>query len=163
MARSPEAQTLLIVSEETSLGMPGLDLRLARRDLPLAGLQHLAHHDVLDLLRLDPGALERGLDRDAPELGGVERREAAAHLADRRACGAEDHSLGHGGEALLGRNEVRARDAENASDAERMVSCRYVDVSAHNEPGGSTGADTVAVGIFEGEETPPGCPARRRS
>ena len=95
MARSPEAQTLLIVSEETSLGMPGFDLRLARGDLPLAGLQHLAHHDVLDLLGLDPGALQRGLDRDRPELGGVERRQPASHLADRRACGAEDHGLSH--------------------------------------------------------------------
>ena len=73
VARSPEAQTLLIVSEETSLGMPGLDLRLTRGDLPLAGLQHLAHDDVLDLLGLDAGALQRGLDRDRPELGGVER------------------------------------------------------------------------------------------
>ena len=35
-ARMPDAQTLLIVSEETSFGMPGLDLRLARGDLALA-------------------------------------------------------------------------------------------------------------------------------
>ena len=86
---------MLIVSEETSFGMPAVDLRLARGDLALAGLQHLAHDDVLDLLGLDAGALERGLDRDAAELGGVERREAAAHLADRGAGGAEDHGLGH--------------------------------------------------------------------
>ena len=50
-ARTPEAQTLLIVSEETSFGIPAVDLRLARRDLALAGLQHLAHDDVLDLAR----------------------------------------------------------------------------------------------------------------
>ena len=94
-ARTLEAQTLLMVSEETSFGMPRLDLRLARRDLALAGLEHLAHDHVLDLLGLDVGALERGLDRDAAELGGVEGRQAAAHLADRGAGGAEDHGLGH--------------------------------------------------------------------
>ena len=87
---------MLIVSEETSLGIPRLDLRLARGDLPLAGLQHLAHDHVLDLLGLDVGALERGLDRGAAELGGVEGGEAAAELADGRAGGAEDHGLGHG-------------------------------------------------------------------
>ena len=48
------------------LGDPGLDLGLAGRDLPLAGLQHLAHDHVLDLVRLDLGALERGLDRGPP-------------------------------------------------------------------------------------------------
>ena len=91
----PEAHTLLIVSEETSFGIPRLDLRLARGDLALAGLEHLAHDDVLDLLRLDVGALERGLDGGAAELGRVERGEAAAELADRRARGAEDDGLGH--------------------------------------------------------------------
>ena len=55
------------------LGDAGFDLRLARGDLPLAGLQHLTHHDVLDLRGLDPGALQSGLDRDRPELGGIQR------------------------------------------------------------------------------------------
>ena len=50
----------------------GLDLRLARGDLALAGLQDLAHDDVLDLLGGDVGALERGLDREPAELGGVD-------------------------------------------------------------------------------------------
>ena len=86
---------MLIVSLEDLLRDAGLDLRLARGDLALAGLQHLAHHDVLDLLGLDPGALQRGLDRDAAELGRVERGQAAAHLADGGAGGAEDHGLGH--------------------------------------------------------------------
>ena len=39
---------------------PGLDLRLARGDLALAGLQHLAVDHLLDLVGLDLGALERG-------------------------------------------------------------------------------------------------------
>ena len=73
------------------LGDAGLDLGLARGDLPLAGLEDLPHHDVLDLVRLDPGALEGRLDRDPPELRGLERGEAPAELADRGAGGAEDH------------------------------------------------------------------------
>ena len=65
---------------------PALDLRLARGDLALAGLEHLAHHDVLDLLGRDVGALERGLDRGAAELGGVERWRGRRR-ACRSACG----------------------------------------------------------------------------
>ena len=64
----------------------GLDLGLARGDLPLAGLEHLAHHDVLDLVRLDAGALEGRLDRDparAPWPGARRGRRRAC----RRACG----------------------------------------------------------------------------
>jgi hypothetical protein len=57
------------------LGDAGLDLRLARRDLALTGLEHLAHDDVLDLLGLDVRALERALDRGPAELRGVERCE----------------------------------------------------------------------------------------
>jgi hypothetical protein len=37
-----------------------------------AGLQHLSHDHVLDLVAGDAGALERGLDRDAAEVGGRE-------------------------------------------------------------------------------------------
>ena len=62
----------------------------------MAGLQHLAHDDVLDLLGRHVGTLERGPDRGATELGGIDRRETAAELADRRAGGGEDHCLGHG-------------------------------------------------------------------
>ena len=74
---------------------PGLDLRLARGDLPLAGLQHLAVDHLLDLLGLDAGALERGGDRLAAELGRALGREGAAHLAERGAGGSEDHGAGH--------------------------------------------------------------------
>ncbi len=68
-----------------------LDLGLARGDLALAGLQDLAEDDLLDLLGADAGALQRGLDRDAAELGRFERGEGAAHLADRGARGTKDH------------------------------------------------------------------------
>ena len=73
-----------------------LDLRLARGDLALAGLQDLAHDHVLDLIPADVRALQRGLDRDAAQLRGVERGQAPAHLPDRGAGGAEDDGLGHG-------------------------------------------------------------------
>ena len=95
-ARMPDAQTLLIVSEETSLRDPGLDLGLARGDLALAGLDDLAHDDVLDLLGSDLGALERGLDRACRRARWRPGREAAAELADRGAGGREDDGLGHG-------------------------------------------------------------------
>jgi hypothetical protein len=63
-------QTLLIVSDETSFGDAGRRSGPWRDgNLTLAGLDHRAHHDVLDLLGLDRGALERGLDGDATELG----------------------------------------------------------------------------------------------
>ena len=81
----PEAQTLLIVSEGTSLRDAALDLGLARGDLALAGLQDLAEDDLLDLLGLDPGALQRGLDRVAAEVGGVERGRAPRPSC-RRGC-----------------------------------------------------------------------------
>ena len=80
------------------LGDAALDLGLARGDLPLAGLQHLAIGNGLDLVGLDARALERLGDRDAAEVGRVERGERAAELADGRASGGEDHGLGHGGE-----------------------------------------------------------------
>ena len=73
------------------LGDAALDLGLARGDLPLAGLQDLAEDDLLDLLRVDAGALQRRLDHLAAEVGGVERGEAAAHLAEGGARGSEDH------------------------------------------------------------------------
>jgi hypothetical protein len=50
---------------------------------------------VLDLLGRDIGALERGLDGDAAEIGGMERRKAAPELADRRSRAAQDHGSRH--------------------------------------------------------------------
>ena len=77
------------------LGDPGLDLGLARGDLALAGLEDLAHDDVLHLVGRDVGALERRGDGGRAELGGIDGRQAAAELADGRAGGTEDHGLGH--------------------------------------------------------------------
>ena len=74
---------------------PGLDLRLTAGDLALGRLEHRAHHDVLDLLRRDIGALQRFADRDAAEMRGGERRQTPAQLADRRARAAQDHGSRH--------------------------------------------------------------------
>jgi hypothetical protein len=48
---------------------PGAERGLARRRLALAGGQHAAHDHFIDLFRLEAGALDGGLDRDAAELG----------------------------------------------------------------------------------------------
>ena len=87
-----------------------LDLGLARGDLALAGLQDLAEDDLLDLLGVDAGALQRGLDRVAAEVGGVERGEGAAHLAEGRARGSEDDCAGHLAAFLFGLCRVSARE-----------------------------------------------------
>jgi leucyl aminopeptidase len=51
---------------------------------------------------------------------------------------------------------MRGPDAENASEVDKVGT--DVDVSATTQPGASTDADTVAVGIFEGGEAPSGLP-----
>ena len=68
----------------------GLHGSLAARHLTLTGHQHLAHDDVLDLVGRHAGTLECGLDGEAAEIGSAERRECAAHLADRRASSGDD-------------------------------------------------------------------------
>ncbi len=67
---------------------------------PCAGLEHLAHDHVVDLLGADAGALERGLDREPAEVGGAEAGERAGELADRRAGRRDDDGTGHGGPPL---------------------------------------------------------------
>ena len=67
----PDAQTLLIGLGGDLLRDSALDLRLARGNLALAGLQDLAEDHVLDLVGVDLGALERGLDHVSAEVGRV--------------------------------------------------------------------------------------------
>ena len=81
----------------------GLDLRLAARDLPLTGLEHLPEYHVLNLIRLYLRALEGGCDGGAAEVSGIEGGQAAAELPERGAGGAEDHGLGHWLVSLPGR------------------------------------------------------------
>ena len=57
MARRPEPQTWLRPQAVASLGRPALIDGLAGGVLALAGGQHLAENDLVDLARLDAGAL----------------------------------------------------------------------------------------------------------
>ena len=133
-ARMPDAQTLLIVSEETSFGIPALICAWREGIWPWPACSTWPMTTCSHLLGLDVGALERGRDRDAAELGGVEGRQAAAQLADGRAGGAEDHGLGH----------RRWHSVVSAT-------CRCdVRVDYDRNPP-ETGADTIVVGVFEGE------------
>ena len=74
---------------------PGLDLRLARGDLSLPGLQHLAVNHLLDLIGRDLGALQRRSDRGSAELHRALRGQRPRHLRERGASGAEDDCLRH--------------------------------------------------------------------
>src|SRR5439155_16685237 len=53
----------------------------------------VAHEDLVDLIDLDAGTLERATDRDRSELGRGERREHTEERADRRARAAEDDDV----------------------------------------------------------------------
>ncbi len=106
-ARMPEAQTLLIVSEPMCSGHADAERDLARRDVAGAGLHDLADHGVVDVARLDLGALQRGRGRDDAELHRRARRERAAQTAEGRARGGEDHGVG----TAAGYRARRDRDA----------------------------------------------------
>ena len=71
----------------------------------LTGLEHLTHHDLLDLLGIHVCALERAGDRLAAQVRRVEARERASELPERRAGGAEDHGLWHVVKPRFGRVE----------------------------------------------------------
>ena len=73
-----------------------LDRRLAARHLALAGHQHLAHDDVVDLVGRHAGPLEGGGDGGAAEVGGGQRGERAGHLPDRGAGAGDDVGTWHG-------------------------------------------------------------------
>ena len=59
----PERHTLLMVIDGHRHRDAGLHRGLARGHLARAGLEHLAHDHVVDLLGADAAARERGLDR----------------------------------------------------------------------------------------------------
>ena len=122
----------------------GLDLGLARGDLPLAGLQHLAVDDLLDLVRLDLGALERRGDRVAAEVGRVERGEPAAHLPERGAGGGEDHGLRHrrlSSRAPIGRPVQAGIDSRSARAVPPVYARAPVQVEVADKPLAEVEAD----------------------
>ena len=91
IALSPEPQTRLIVVALVVSGSPAGEGRLAGRRLADAGLEDLAHQDLVDRRALgQAGSLHGGPDGDAAELGGGHAAQRAAELADRGALGADD-------------------------------------------------------------------------
>ena len=132
-----------------------LDLRLARGDLALARLEHLADHDLLTCSGFDLGALERRGDRVAAQIGRVEACERAAQLAERRAGGAEDHGLWHVVEPRFCRDCRRFAAAAEGVTAEPILppDARLL---PPGRPAGHVDADTLCVGLFEDDEAPDG-------
>jgi hypothetical protein len=59
------------------------------------GLDDLAHDHVVGLVAGDAGALQRGLDRDAAEVGGREVLERAEQPPHGGAGAADDDRAGH--------------------------------------------------------------------
>ncbi len=49
-------------------------------------------------------------------------------------------------------------EARHNHPVPQQISCRTVNISATTRPGASTDADTIAVGIFDGEDAPSGLP-----
>ena len=125
---------------------PGLDLGLARGDLPLAGLQHLAVDDALDLIGLDLGALERLGDRGAAEIGGVEGARAR-RPSSRRGCGRWRGSR-------LRRHVSRRIGVGNDSDRLDSYASPPLRVEVADKPLAEVEADLLAFLLFEGDELP---------
>ena len=99
--------------------MPPLTRGLAGGDLAGAGLEHLAHDHVVDLVAGDAGLLQRGLDRDAAEVGGGLVLEPPEQPADRRASAGDDHGSGHDGLLLSMGREPAARTDTQPPAADR--------------------------------------------
>ena len=78
----------------------GVDRGLPRGDLTGAGLEHLAHDDVLDLLRRHTGPLQSGSDRHSAELGSGELLQPAEQAADGRTSARNDHRSSHHGHSI---------------------------------------------------------------
>src|SRR6185503_571004 len=76
---------------------PSAERGLAGGRLAGPGLDDLAHEDLVDLLRGNPGALDRRANGDGTELRRRHGREPATELADWRAGGGEDECVAHAG------------------------------------------------------------------
>jgi hypothetical protein len=91
MAFSPDRHTLLMVMAGTSLGIPPMDGRLSRGDLPGPGLQDLAHDHVVHLIRFDARPLQGGPDGVAPEGDPADVAEAPPNFPIGRSSAVDDH------------------------------------------------------------------------
>ena len=77
------------------LGHAGIDRRLARGVLALAGGQDLAEDDLGDLGRVDLRPLQARLDHRLAQIVRRHAAQRAAERADWRPRGADDHDVGH--------------------------------------------------------------------
>gem|GEM_PF-4545699 len=64
--------------------------------LTKAGLEDIAHDDLIDQLRVEVRAAQGFLHGEGAELGGGEAGEGALELGDGGAAGADDYDFGHG-------------------------------------------------------------------
>ena len=94
-ALRPEPHTLLIVIAATCSCEPAVERRLARRVLPLAGGDDVAHDAFVDGGGIDAGAAHRLAHGDGAELGRGEIFQGAEELARRRPGGGDDNRLTH--------------------------------------------------------------------
>ena len=90
IARSPEPQAWLTVYAGTSWRSPALDGDLPRHIRSDARLPRVAEDHFVDGVRIDAAARERRFRAGGSELGGGERRQAAAEFSDRRADGGDE-------------------------------------------------------------------------
>ena len=123
----------MLTSRRDLLGDPALDLRLARRHLALAGLQDLAHDHVLYLLGLDLGPLEAAAIAWPP-------RSVASSLER------PPPSLPNG---------VRAVPRITVLGIDRTIASLRWTPGATTDSPLDAGADTIVVGIFDGEGRSP--------
>ena len=69
--------------------------RLTSGSLAESTHEHVAHDDLLHLLRFDSGAFDDGADGDAAQFDGFDGRQRTQKNAHRRACGCDDYDVTH--------------------------------------------------------------------
>ena len=99
----------------------GTDETLTGRILEGGALLHCsAHHDIVDVLAIQLGALDSVLDDVAAQFLGLGVIEGAAiGLADRRACSGNDNSFAHGEFSLKRLSERESSRASRQNAARR--------------------------------------------
>ena len=107
----------------------GPDRSLPRRRLPRPCLEHLAHHDVSDVLGLDARALEARPDRDRAELGRGDVCETAAEAAERRPNGRDDDGAGHRAVSLAALHSEARRTVSDTVFCQGPTRAKFVPIA----------------------------------
>ena len=146
-ARMPEAQTLLTVSEGTSFGIPPLICAWRLGIWPWPAWSTWPNTTCCDLVRRHLGALERGGDGGAAEIGGVEggeRRRPSSRTASARRRGSRSW-------ACCERSPSGWRRRAGNDAATRLPPLMApITVSARSGAPEDTAADTRVVGALRG-------------